>query len=93
MHVTDRWDDIEPESAAESALTVLVREVLLERTAKLDGPRLAAFVDGWTSALDLLGRVELILPTASPALREALLELLARIKTTQIEALEDDDLP
>jgi hypothetical protein len=95
--VTDSWDDTEGSDRAaqtnESALELLIRELLLERTRKLDGPTLAAFIDGWSSLLDLLGRVDLLLPGAPSDLREALVELVQRIREAQQQALADDDLP
>jgi hypothetical protein len=95
--VTDGWEDTEGSDraapAAESALELLVRELLLERTAKLDRATLVAFIDGWTSALDLMGRVDLLLPGAPAQLREALVELVSRIREAQEQGLADDDFP
>ncbi len=95
--MTDSWDETEDSDRAalapESALELLIRELLLERTRKLDGPTLAAFIDGWSSLLDLLGRVDLLLPGAPPDLRNALVELARRIREVQQQALADDDLP
>ena len=95
--MTDGWDDTEGTDTAapatESALELLVRELLLERTRKLDRATLVAFIDGWTSALDLLGRVDLLLPGAPQELREALVELVSRIREVQQDALADDDFP
>jgi hypothetical protein len=95
--VAQRWPDIdeadETGPANEAALSLLIRELLLDRTAKLDGPTLAAFIDGWTSVLDLLARVDMLLPAAPLELREALTELVRRIRQLQQDALSDDDLP
>lgn len=94
--VAQRWPDIDEADEAgpanEAALSLLIRELLLERTTKLDGPTLAAFIDGWTSVLDLLARVDLLLPAAPPELRESLIELVRRIRQLQQDALADDDL-
>jgi hypothetical protein len=95
--VTDSWDDTEGSDGAalatESALELLVRELLLERTGKLERATLAAFIDGWSSALDLLERVDLLLPGAPSELRGALIELVQRIRDVQQQALADDDFP
>ena len=69
----------------------IVRELLLERTAGLDAPRLAAFIDGWGSLLRLLDRPELVLPGAPPELLEALAATVQRIRDAQARVLEDDD--
>jgi hypothetical protein len=88
IDVTDGWDDTEGAAeATESALELLIRELLLERTRKLDRATLVAFVDGWTSVLDL------ILPGAPAELRAALVELVSRIREAQQQALADDDFP
>lgn len=95
--MTDGLDDNEGSDraalATESVLELLVRELLLERTRKLDRATLVAFLDGWSSVLDLLGRVDLLLPAAPAELREALVELVQRIREVQQHALADDDFP
>jgi hypothetical protein len=75
---------------ASDPLDDLVRELLLERTAGLDGPRLAAFIDGWGSLLRLLERTELLLPGAEPALHEALTLAVVRLRAAQERALDDE---
>jgi hypothetical protein len=76
---------------ASDPLDDIVRELLLERTAGLDGPRLAAFIDGWGSLLRLLERRELLIPNAPPELQRALAAMVARIRAAQDRALDDDD--
>jgi hypothetical protein len=68
----------------------IVRELLLERTSGLEGPGLAAFIDGWGSLLRLLDRDELLLPGAPPELVEALAAVVSRIREAQARALEDE---
>jgi hypothetical protein len=75
---------------ASDPLDDLVRELLLERTAGLDGPRLAAFIDGWGSLLRLLERTELLLPGAEPHLHEALALAVVRLRAAQERALDDE---
>ncbi|HVH99465.1 MAG TPA: hypothetical protein VM869_12170 [Enhygromyxa sp.] len=69
----------------------IVRELLLERTAGLDAPRLAAFIDGWGSLLRLLDRPELVLPGAPPELVEALAATVQRVRDAQARVLDDDE--
>lgn len=69
----------------------IVRELLLERTEGLDGPRLAAFIDGWGSLLRLLELPQLVLPDAPPDFARALAEVVARIRDAQERVLDDDD--
>jgi hypothetical protein len=70
-------------------LDLLVRELLLERTDGLSGPQLAAFVDGWSSLLDLVRRTDLVLPGAPPELESAIDDLVGRIRAAQARVLED----
>ena len=69
----------------------IVRELLLERTADLDAPRIAAFVDGWGSLLRLLDRTELLLPGAPEALAEGFAAAVRRVREAQARVLDDDD--
>lgn len=68
----------------------IVRELLLERTSDLDGPRLAAFIDGWGSLLRLLERPELVIPGAPTELVEALAAMVSHIREAQARVLEDE---
>jgi hypothetical protein len=71
-------------------LHILVQQLLFGRTEGLTAPQLAAFVDGWSSLLDLLERPDLCLPDASDEVREGLSALAQRIRQAQEEILEDD---
>lgn len=73
-------------------LDTLVHDMLLERTQDLDGPRLAAFIDGWGSVLRLLEHREKLLPNAPEAVHEAIETMLRRIRAAQDRVLDDDDL-
>ena len=68
----------------------IVRELLLERTSGLDGPRLAAFIDGWGSLLRLLDHPELLVPGAPPELVEALAAVVAHVRAAQARVLDDE---
>jgi hypothetical protein len=81
---------VEPISP-EEAVDMLVHELLLERTRGLSGAQLAAFVDGWSSLLDLVRRTDLLLPGAGPELIAAITDLVARIQDSQRRVLDDDD--
>ena len=70
-------------------LELLVRELLLERTESLEGPQLAAFVDGWSSLLDLVRRTDLLLPGAAPELVDAVAEIVEGIRAAQTKVLDD----
>jgi hypothetical protein len=69
----------------------IVRELLLERTSGLDGPRLAAFIDGWGSLLRLLDQPRLLIPGAPPELATALAGIAERIRDAQDRVLDDDE--
>jgi hypothetical protein len=70
---------------------LLVRELLLARTEGLEPPQLAAFVSGWTSALELLARTDLTLPDAEVAVRDAVARIVELIEHAQRDVLGDDD--
>ncbi len=70
-------------------LHILVQQLLFGRTEGLSAPQLAAFVDGWSSLLDLLERPEVCLPEASDEVREGLSALAQRIREAQEEILDD----
>jgi hypothetical protein len=68
----------------------IVRELLLERTRGLEGPRLAAFIDGWGSLMRLLGQTHLLLPGAPDSLRLAFEAAIRRVRDAQERVLDDD---
>jgi len=72
-------------------LHILVQQLLLGRTEDLSAPQLAAFVDGWSSLLELLEREELCLPDAAPEVRAELSALVLRIREAQEEILGDPE--
>jgi hypothetical protein len=67
----------------------IVREMLLERTRDLDGPRLAAFIDGWGSLMRLLDHTALLLPGAPAPLAEAFEATIRRVRAAQERVLDD----
>ena len=87
-----------PDPVAEQAPifdpTLLVRQLLLDRTEGLSAAQVAAFVSGWTSALELVRRSDLLMPTADPAVTKAMAALLDAIEAAQVRTLgtgDDDD--
>ncbi len=80
--------EIEPTVKFES-LELLVQELLLQRTEGLEGLQLAAFIDGWSSLLDLVRRTDLIVPEARPDVADALALLVERVRAAQAAVLDD----
>jgi hypothetical protein len=70
-------------------LEILVQQLLLGRLEGLSAPQVAAFLRGWTSALELLRRTDLTLPDASHEVRAAVAAMLARIERVQAHAVND----
>ncbi len=65
-------------------------ELLSERTDAMHSAQLAAYIDGWSSLLDLLRHSRLILPQAPDADHARLAELVERIRTVTAPALDDE---
>ena len=74
---------------AEITVDRLVRQRLIERTDGLENRSLAAFVDGWSSLLELVERPDLLLPDVSDESREAVLHLTRRIREAQERVLQE----
>ena len=72
-------------------LVLLVAALLLAGTEGLGAPQVAAFVSGWTAALDLVERTDLTAMDGDPDLRSAVAGLVRRIRDAQRSALSDDD--
>jgi hypothetical protein len=68
-----------------------VEQLLLGRLDGLDAARVAAFVSGWSSALELVRRTDLTLPRAPKELEEAIAKLVSAIEAAQRAALADPD--
>ena len=66
-------------------------ELLLQRTQTLSTRELVAYLDGWSSLLDLLRRSRLILPQAPDADHARIAELVERIRSATAAALDDDE--
>lgn len=72
-------------------LALLVRQLLLSRSDGLAPAQLAAFVQGWTSALELMARTDLTVPEAEPAVHGAIATLIGRVEVASREVLSGDD--
>jgi hypothetical protein len=71
-------------------LVLLVRALLLAGTEGLGAAQVAAYVSGWTAALDLVERTDLT-AMGDPDLGAAVADLVRRIRDAQRSALNDDD--
>jgi hypothetical protein len=59
------------------------------RTEGLAAPQVAAFISGWTSALELVRRTDLTLPQASLEIRAAVEDLVDELERAQTVALAE----
>lgn len=71
-------------------LETLVGQLLLGRMEGLGASGVAAFLLGWSSALELLRRTDLVLPTADDEVRRALRQLVDTLERAQRAVLEDE---
>lgn len=73
------------------SLHVLIKQLLLIRTQDFGPTQTAAFVDGWTSMLELLERVDVWRPTADQSLKHHVGELVEVVRRAQADVLEQED--
>jgi hypothetical protein len=66
-----------------------VEQFLTGRVEGLRAPQVAAFVSGWTSALELVRRTDLTIPAESDAVKAAVARLVEAIESAQRTALAD----
>jgi hypothetical protein len=71
-------------------LIMLVQQLLLAATDDLPQTAVAAYVAGWTAALELVERTDLTLPRADAAVHAAIAEAVGRIRLAQRMALDDE---
>lgn len=67
----------------------LVRQYLLGQTEGLGASQVAAFILGWSSALELMQRTDLIMPDASSDVRQAVSKAIDELNRAQQTALAD----
>jgi hypothetical protein len=72
-----------------TALDLLVAQFLLGRVDGLGAPQVAAFVSGWSSALELVRRTDLTIPSASQEVKRAVARLVEAIERARETALAD----
>ena len=72
-----------------TALDQLVAQFLLGRVDGLGAPQVAAFVSGWSSALELVRRTDLTIPLASQEVKRAVDRLVEEIERARETALAD----
>ncbi len=82
---------MDPSSPEDQAVDRLVRQRLMDRTDGLSAAGVAAFVDGWSSALELVERTDLLLPGASVELHNAVRVVIERLRAAQRRTLEDEE--
>mgnify|MGYP007032564662 FL=1 len=69
----------------------LIQQLLVARLEGLDGRAVAAFLSGWSSALDLIRRIDLTMPDAEPKVVETVRGLVSLIERAQHATFEDPD--
>lgn len=84
-------NDDDASDKARPAVARLVKQFLVGRVDDLDAQGVAAFVSGWTSALELMKRTDLILPDADEAVTDAVVRLVSLIESVQREVLTDEE--
>jgi len=79
-------------TAMPDPVVLLVRQLLLAGSDGLSAPQLAAYIAGWTAALELVERSDLTLGSgAADPTHAAVARLVRRIREAQRAALGDDD--
>lgn len=84
-----RGSRIRSNASEQDALEILTRALLLERSEQYADPELIAFLDGWSAALELLQKSDLLLPGAPAELREAVSACVEKVRQAQYDALEE----
>lgn len=70
-------------------LQSLIRQFVLGRTEGLDAASVAAFVAGWSAALDVVARSELTVPGAPPGVHATIAHVVRAIDEARRDALAD----
>lgn len=83
---------LSPSAPASEALIVLLKELLLERSEHYGQSELVAYLDGWSAALELLEKGQLVMPGAPIEAQEFLSATVEKLRSAQYEALQDSDL-
>lgn len=80
-----------PDAPASEALAALLKELLLERSDHYSRSELVAYLDGWSAALELLEKSQLVMPGAPTQAQEFLSATVEKVRRAQYEALRDSD--
>lgn len=68
----------------------LVAQSLMAHGEDLPAPQLAAYLSGWSSALDLVRRTDLTMPSASDELHRAMASVVAALDAAARSVLDED---
>ena len=71
-------------------LSRLVSQSLMAHGEELPAPQVAAYLSGWSSALDLVRRTDLTMPTASAELHRAMAAVVAALDAAARSVLDED---
>lgn len=69
----------------------LVEQLLVGRLDGLEARAVAAFLSGWSSALELIRRVDLTMPDASPEVIDSIRRLVSAVERAQCAVVADPD--
>lgn len=72
------------------ALRRLVAQSLMAHGEDLPAPQVAAYLSGWSSALDLVRRTDLTLPSASEDLHRAVAAVVTALDAAARSVLDED---
>lgn len=68
----------------------LVHQMLLVRSDDLDAVSTAAFIRGWSSAMEVVQRTDLTVPSASEAVRTTIDQIVETIDAARRRVLDDE---
>lgn len=78
-------------SQAVVPLSTLVEQYLLGRTDGLSAPQVAAFISGWSSALEVVRRVDLTHPGSPEETKRVVEAIVDAIEEARRRVLEQDE--
>jgi hypothetical protein len=82
---------LEHEAPGSPPVQRLIEQLLVGRLDGLDGRAVAAFLSGWSSALELIRRVDLTMPDATPEVAESIRRLVSAVDQAQCAIVADSD--
>jgi hypothetical protein len=69
----------------------LIEQLLLGRLDGLEGRAVAAFLAGWSSALELVRRVDVTMPDATPEVADSIRRLVSAIDQAQCAVVAESE--